>query len=375
MTRGARFVGSLAAEVNNYVWTRDQFRTLLGAVHIRDSSVIDFAETVYDLGVDPADWLPRVIEAGVPVLDHGHGLLAISCTRPPEPGPLVVHGLYVSAGAREYIEGVRRLQADLETGFLWQLTRPGIPKTLSEVTDAHDPAAFGTIMRYFEFAKDGLGINGFDPSGRGVFLIAGLPAVTTLSARARDRWHMLAAHLSAGYRLRRALAKHESKQSPQTQLPFGAEIVIDPSDFKVTDAAGQAQSRPALASLRQAAKQIDSARGALRERDPEKALDLWRALVRGRWSTVDWFDSDGRRYVLGIPNAPDVLDPRGLTERELQVVSYVFYGLTNKMVAYNLGISKGRVSTVLQSAMRKLGVSTRAQLIKKLKDFGAITGA
>jgi DNA-binding CsgD family transcriptional regulator len=337
--------------------------------------VIDFVEAAYDLEVDRGDWLPKVIEAGVPVLDHGHGLLAISCTRPPEPGPLVVHKLYMSPGARDYIRGVERLQTDLETGFLWPLTRPGIPKTLSEVTDAHDPTAFRTIMRYFAFAKDGLGINAFDPSGRGVFLIAGLPAVTTLSERARERWHMLAAHLSAGYRLRRALAQHASKDSPETQLPFGAEIVIDPSDFKVTDAAGQAQSRPALASLRRAAKQIDSARGAMRESDPERALDVWRALVRGRWSTVDWFDSDGRRYVLGIPNAPDVLDPRGLTERELQVVSYVFYGLTNKMVAYHLGISKGRVSTLLHSAMRKLGVSTRAQLIKKLKDFEPITGA
>lgn len=340
-----------------------------------DASLIDFVEAAYDLEVARGDWLPKVIEAGVPVLDHGLGLLAISCTRPPEPGPLVVHGLHVSPGARGYIDGVTRLQADRETGFLWPLTRPGIPKTMSEVTDAHDPAAFRTIMGYFDFAKDGLGIHAFDPSGRGVFVIAGLPAVTTLSARARERWHMLAAHLGAGYRLRRALAKHTAKETPESQLPFGAEVVIDPSDFKVTEAAGQAKSRPALALLRQTAKQIDSARGTLRESDPEKALELWRALVRGRWSTVDWFDSDGRRYVLGIPNSPEVLDPRGLTERELQVVSYVFYGLTNKMVAYNLGISKGRVSTVLQSAMRKLGVSTRAQLIKKLKDFGAITGA
>jgi len=337
--------------------------------------MIDLVEAVYDLEVKPADWLPNVIEAGAPLLDHGLGLLAISCTRPPEPGPLAIDGLYVSPGAREYVDGMVRLQTEVDLGLLWPLSRPGIPKTLSEVTDAHDPGAFQTIMRYFEFAKDGLGIHGFDPNGRGVFLIAGLPEVMTLSARARERWHMLAAHLSAGYRLRRALETHAAKDSPETQLPFGAEIVIDPSDFSVSDAAGQAQSRPALASLRQTARDIDWARGAMRESDPEKALELWRALVRGRWSTVDWFDSDGRRYVLGIPNAPDALDPRGLTDRELQVVSYVFYGLTNKMVAYNLGISKGRVSTVLHSAMRKLGVSTRAQLIKKLKDFGAITGA
>jgi len=43
--------------------------------------------------------------------------------------------------------------------------------------------------------------------------------------------------------------------------------------------------------------------------------------------------------------------------------------------AYQLGLSKGRVSTLMSSAMRKLGVQTRAQLIKKLRDFRTITDA
>ena len=98
------------------------------------------------------------------------------------------------------------------------------------------------------------------------------------------------------------------------------------------------------------------------------------ALVQGRWSTVDWFDSDGRRYVLSIPNAPHVIDPRGLTEQETQVVWYVVHGLMSKMIGYHLGVSKGRVSALLSSAMRKLSVQTRAQLIKKLKDLEAIAG-
>ena len=47
--------------------------------------------------------------------------------------------------------------------------------------------------------------------------------------------------------------------------------------------------------------------------------------------------------MLGLPNAPNVTDPRGLTDREMQVVSYVLFGQTNKLIAYNLGLSKGRV--------------------------------
>jgi DNA-binding CsgD family transcriptional regulator len=142
----------------------------------------------------------------------------------------------------------------------------------------------------------------------------------------------------------------------------------------VTDAQGHAKSRDALNALREAALQVDRARGRMRESDPEKAIELWQALVRGRWSTVDWFDSDGRRYVLGLPNAPEVSDPRGLTEREMQVVALVLSAHTNKLIGYNLGLSKGRVSTLLRSAMRKLGVQTRAQLVAKFRNFGAVAG-
>ena len=56
------------------------------------------------------------------------------------------------------------------------------------------------------------------------------------------------------------------------------------------------------------------------------------------------------------------------------MVWYVVHGLMNKMISYHLGVSKGRVSALLSSAMRKLSVQTRAQLIKKLKDLEAIAG-
>lgn len=172
--------------------------------------------------------------------------------------------------------------------------------------------------------------------------------------------------------MRRALQDELAKTRAETGLPFGAEALIDPKGFRIAEAAGEAKARDALVALRTAAAQVDRARGPMRDSDPERALELWRALVRGRWSTVDWFDSDGRRYVLGIPNAPNIVDPRGLSERETQVVSYAALGLTNKMIAYHLGVSRGRVSTLLTSAMRKLGVQTRAQLVKQFKDFGSI---
>jgi DNA-binding CsgD family transcriptional regulator len=321
---------------------------LLWAVDPISASLIDFVEAAYDLDIDQQQWLPRLLDAGAPVIDHGLGVFALTCMRPPQRAPLIIDQLNMFSCPDDFEERLIRLQKEMPPDLLWPLSRPGMPKTLSEVA-RNDVEAFRLIMRHFDFAKDGLGISTFDPNGRGVFLIAALPAVTTLNERSRERWQMLAAHFGAGYRLRRALPEVETK--PATDLPHGAEAVIDPTTFRVTDAHGQAKSSGALDALREAAIRVDRARGRMRETDPEKALELWKALVRGRC----------------------VSDPRGLTEREMQVVAYVLSAQTNKLIGYHLGLSKGRVSTLLSSAMRKLGVQTRGQLIKRLRDFGPIT--
>lgn len=335
------------------------------------SSLIDFAEAAYDLELEPEEWLPSLLRAGAPVLDHGLGVFALVCMRPPEVGPLILGQLHGTSDPDGFADRLTRVERELPPDLLWALSRPTVPRTLSEAA-GENLRALEFVMRRFEFAKDGLGMSAFEPNGHGIYLIAPLSKVTSLTQRARDRLQMLAAHLGAGFRLRGALAK--TKAEPATDLPHRAEVVIDPNGFRVTEAIGPAKSRDAREALRDAALNVDRARGRMRDSDPEQALELWRALVRGRWSTVDWFDSDGRRFVLGVPNAPEVMDPRGLSEREQQAVAYALSGQTNKHIAYQLGLSKGRVSTLMSSAMRKLGVQTRAQLVKKMRDFGPITG-
>jgi DNA-binding CsgD family transcriptional regulator len=338
------------------------------------SAIIDFTEAAYGLDANSEDWLPKLLRAGAPLLDRGLGVFALTCHRPSEMGPLIIDRLHMQSGPSDLLERVVRLRAELDMQLLWALSRPSVPKTLSEAAaDEQDPTAFSQIMHYFDFAKDGLGVSAFDPEGWGVYLIAPLPGVTRLTEKSRERWQMLAAHFGTGYRLRRAVVEANRTASTPEAFPYGAEAVIDPACFRVSDATGKAKSRGALSALRSAAVQIDRARGRLRERDPEEALELWKALVRGRWSAVDWFDSDGRRFVLAVPNAPSVTDPRGLTERETQVTAYALFGLSNKLIGYNLGLSKGHVSALMGSAMRKLGVSTRVQLVKRLRELGGVT--
>ncbi|MFZ0015579.1 MAG: HD domain-containing phosphohydrolase [Acidimicrobiia bacterium] len=62
---------------------------------------------------------------------------------------------------------------------------------------------------------------------------------------------------------------------------------------------------------------------------------------------------------LGEPS-PEVDNPSGLTDREIEVMSLLARGLQTKQMARRLEISAKTVDTHIQAAYRKIGVSTRA---------------
>ena len=332
------------------------------------SATIEFAEAAYNLEVSESDWLPKLLEAGLPVLDHGLSVAGVVYSRPPKGGPVFAERFHVVSGPQGFAERCAQAVAGLPTNVVRGLLRPGVAETFSESSKRH-PGTFAEIGRHFNHGKDGLQITAVDPNGLGVHIVAALPKVTKLTGRCRERWQMVAAHVSAGHRLRRAVAASGSNGRANSLLPHNAEAVVDPKRFEVTDATGAAKNNGMPARLRDAAIQGDRARRRLRNEDPHETLAIWKALVQGRWSMVDWFDTDGRRFVLAVPNPPDVVDPSGLTEREMQVVTYAVFGHSNNFIAYQLGISGARVSMLLCSSMRKLGVQTPAQLVKKIRDL------
>ena len=260
----------------------------------------------------------------------------------------------------------------LSPEFVRAVTPPGNAGTWSDVARDH-PEELRALLEQLGYAEV-FGITAVDPDGVGVDISAPLPETMKLSAKSRERWQMLGAHIASAYRLRRALTSRDDAPDDDTSgLPYGAEAVLDANHLHVVDAIGPVKDRNASQVLRRAARRVDQARGKLRKDDPRKALETWKALVRGRWSLVDWFDSDGRRFVLARPNPPKVFDPRGLSAQECQVITYVLLGDTNKLIAYRLGLSQGRVSVLLRSAMHKLGAKSKAQLIQKLGPLGVPT--
>ena len=335
------------------------------------SAIIDFTEAAYDLELSDEEWLPTVLRRGLPVLEQGLGVAGVEYGRPPDDGPVQLLRVSVASGPEDFPERHMAALAATPPDALRDQARPGLATTMSESTAEH-PEALERYTAHVDYCEDVLGITAVDSKGAGVAVVAPLEEVTTLSQQDSHRWQMLAAHLDAGHRLRRGLAGNDPCGESSTELPYDAEAIFDASSFRITDAVGEAKEKTATKKLRDAAINIDRARGKMRTECPDKALEIWQALVHGRWTTVDWFDTDGRRYVLALPNSPNVSDPRGLSKRERQVVAYAAMGQSNKLIAYRLGLSGSRVSLLLRSAMRKMGTKTRAHLVNRVREFEAL---
>lgn len=336
------------------------------------SEAIDLIEVAYELESSDSDWLSRVMDAATPMIDHGLGMFGFTFVRQEGGGgrDAVIGEMHLRSLPPDFQARFVAASQALSPEFVRAVTPPGYAGTWSEIAKDH-PEEFHALLEKLGYVEL-FGITAIDPDGVGVDISAPLRETMKLSAKSRERWQMLGAHIASAYRLRRALTGRngDSGDDDPDALPYGAEAVLDANHLRIVDAIGPAKSRTAAEVLRRAARRVDKARGQLRKDDPRKALETWKALVRGRWSVVDWFDSDGRRFVLARPNPPKVFDPRGLNAQECQVVTYVLLGDTNKLIAYRLGLSQGRVSVLVNSAMHKLGVKSKAQLVQKLGPLG-----
>lgn len=137
-------------------------------------------------------------------------------------------------------------------------------------------------------------------------------------------------------------------------------------DGSMLDASGSARCRAARLALRDAVCRLERVRAARTDGQVDDALRLWQQLGSGNWSIVDAFDSGGRRYLVALPN--DEPPPRcPLSPREDEVVRGVVQGLSNKAIAWELGLSTPTVSTLISRAYRKLGVTSRAGLIRLVR--------
>lgn len=92
------------------------------------------------------------------------------------------------------------------------------------------------------------------------------------------------------------------------------------------------------------------------------------SLIQGIRDTMEGkalFDQDMLRRALEHQQPPVSEEaPTRLTDRERQVLSFVFEGLANKQIADRLEISESAVKASLQQLFGKTGVRTRSQLVR-----------
>jgi DNA-binding CsgD family transcriptional regulator len=327
---------------------------------------ITVIEAGYELDLDEREWLRRIAVALRPLLEGGHGITAYTfdVAAPPEvwlQNPVLVgadpeaarHAISMLSHVGSTATG---LHTDPEPliGGIEGFVRQGYPRTAL-------PEAWHDHCRRLG-VKDYLGLRTIEPGGRGIGVTGGQDREPRLDRRTQRLWARVSAHLAAARRLRETLSK-------AAEATVADEAILRPSGH-LAHAEGVAKDRSLREALRQAVLRQERARGRMRRQDPEGATEAWTALVTGRWSLVDRFESDGRRYVVAHANDVRVPDPRALSERERSVAHLAALGKTNKLIAYELGLSSSTIATHLSAALRKLGLESRTQLVAVLAGLG-----
>ena len=306
-------------------------------------NLLQVVEATYSDASSDQAWLANVVETMRPLL-RGESIFAYTYRLEPASAPRVLSFV----GRDDEREAVDWLVQAAPPPMIHEAFARNRVSTLTEFVGGPVSGVPFLDRVHSPFGlRDSIGMLTIDPSGLGVLVNVGLARAQETTPAFRLRWARVMAHVGAGLRLRRLAAGEP-------------EAVLDAAG-KVHHATGVAKGKEARAALRFAARAIDRARA--KRADPDEATRLWRALVEGRWTLVDQFESDGRRYLLARPNPVPTNGAARLSKREEQVVALAALGRTNKLIAYELGLSVGTEATLLARAASKLGVRSRSGLI------------
>ena len=316
---------------------------------------LQVVEAGYQVRSSLAEWLKGVALASRPFLDEGEGVFAclVDATDP----RTVQFTDPIQLGCPPEIWELAKQSATKLTPEE-QAANLRRPYTYATVSERLGPG--GTFKKHWMYGgyRD-CGLSDFalltstDLDGHGIVLGAPRKKLDSTTARERGRWTLIAAHLRAAARLQRAAASGRSLQAP--------EAVLTP-DGKPRHLSSIAQAPEMRVVLRDAVMQLERIRSSEHGTTAD-ALSIWQALIGGRWSILDQFDADGKRFLIARPNEPEPPPIRELTNRECQVVSYARLGHSNKLISYELGLSPARVSEATASAMLKLGIRDRRDLL------------
>jgi DNA-binding NarL/FixJ family response regulator len=137
---------------------------------------------------------------------------------------------------------------------------------------------------------------------------------------------------------------------------------------EVLHAEAEARADDQRLALSAAVRGLAQSQARYRTHQPDRVVQLWNALISGRWSLVHTLDTDGKRLLVARRNTLGLASPATLNDEERQVAALVSRGHSPTLIAYELGLSPSTVSERLQRALRKLGMRSKAELVRLLND-------
>lgn len=326
-----------------------------------DFDPVSVIEAAYRVGVSDEAWMRGILSQVGPAWDEGFGLSMFEVALDEQGRPCFGVSVFDSPIADSYEAIVLRMNREIDDQQIEHSYRKQmILGTLSERM-APVCADFRQDPVYRELAHpvgvyDFLGLRIADPSGTMLIMGAPLEAVSTTTDAQRRLWGRIAAHIAAGYRLRRQLAGDGLVADEAAAVLSEQGQVEHLADEHVST---EQSSRD---RLELAAEAIGRARSTTRRDAPVEAIELWQALVDGRYSLVEHVDTDGKKMWLAHRNEPATDEPPELTPTERQVVQFAAMEHSNELIAYELGLPEARVAENLACGLGKLGLDSRIQL-------------
>lgn len=306
--------------------------------------IFSFTDACYALDRNDREWLDGLASAAVPFLGHGMGVAAWAFRKDDWTGDELPSGVERSVGEVMWQVAPKFTPAELIDLFMGGRATSATERLGTEQGLDQHPA--GAPLRSLG-VKDAHALTVGDGAGRGVALAGLAPHVLRVPADQLRRLERLGAHLLAGYRLRRAFRQ--------------VDAVLDPSG-NTLHAEGEAREPLHREALTRAVRAFDHARARRGGQNADESLAAFEGLVSGRWSLVQNFESDGRRYLVAIQNPPGQIAAAALTPNEAHALLLRAQGLTNKLIAYELGLAESSVHHLVHEGMRKLGVPRESDL-------------
>ncbi len=322
--------------------------------------ILDCLAAGYRLDLGDGEYVKLLLETAAPLLDRGLGTLGYTYDSSGPGDPVIDHfvpgGAFDPAWLPPFYEALAQTQLD---GGPSQPMGYSVWGRLSAGQASQIPGMepFMPLFAHIGGSRDSFAINALDASGRGLWLGAPLPTTEPFDAELVELLTRLAAHLTAAVRLRRGVKP--SADSAAAVLSPGGQL-LHAEDVPAVEAARE--------ELREATLAFDEARSQAMRSNVELGTRRWRPLVSSRWTLLDEFDSDGRRFVIAAENAPPTrAGRRDLSEREHQVLTQAHLGHSHKEIAYELGLADSTVRVLLHRAAQKLGATTREEAIERFE--------